>query len=291
MGCGNSKNQIHVVSTGTTVDNTKTGVTLKNNDKSLNDTRGGSASSKASKHSCDSGFDDDGYNKVITESSKPEKIKQIEELFKIPRDLELGVVGQACPQRLSAKDKERLQEQRILATLQQEGLITRPMSRATFGVSFEVIEASSVDNGFLPRRPPARLAKLEKRKKKRKLTEEEIQAKMARAEERRKEREQQRLAKIQAVTMKSDITNALSSQTAHQETVKTETKAKIDQALENREKRMEELKEKLRRKEEHAEAVRRRRALAPIQTNDEEEAELIRSRNFTEDTPIPMIKP
>lgn len=87
MGCGNSKNQIHVVSTGTTVDNTKTGVTLKNNDKSLNDTRGGSASSKASKHSCDSGFDDDGYNKVITESSKPEKIKQIEELFKTPRDL------------------------------------------------------------------------------------------------------------------------------------------------------------------------------------------------------------
>ena len=60
------------------------------------------------------------------------------------------------------------------------------MSRAAFGVSFEVVAAPSGDDGFLPRRPPARLAKLEKRKKRRKLTEEEIQAKMARAEERRK---------------------------------------------------------------------------------------------------------
>ena len=106
----------------------------------------------------------------------------------------------------------------------------------------------------------------------------------------KQERERQRLAKIQAVTMKSDISNAINTQTAFQETVKTETKAKEELALENREKRLNELREKLRRKEEHAEMVRRRRALAPIQPSLEEEAELMRSKNFSEDTPIEVMQ-
>ena len=97
------------------------------------------------------------------------------------------------PQRLSAKDKERLDEQRVIATLREEGLITRPMSRATGGLAFEVTADSTPafarDTllGARPSLPPLRLAKLEKRKKRRrKLTEEDIKSKLEKAEERRK---------------------------------------------------------------------------------------------------------
>ena len=106
--------------------------------------------------------------------------------------IDLGVVGKACPQRYSAKDKERMEEQRILAKLREEGLIQRPMSRASGGMAFEVvadIEADKPSNPFAipsPRRPPVRLAKLEKRKKKKRLTQEDIDAKLAKADQRRK---------------------------------------------------------------------------------------------------------
>jgi hypothetical protein len=94
------------------------------------------------------------------------------------------VTGKACPRRLSAKDRERQEEQRILATLQEEGLIAKPQTQARSGVSFEIVEDSE---HRLPLRPPPRLAKLEKRKKKKKkLTEWDIQVKLEKAEEKRK---------------------------------------------------------------------------------------------------------
>lgn len=94
------------------------------------------------------------------------------------------MTGTAVPRRLSAKDKERQEEQRILATLQEEGLITRPQTRVGNGVCFEIVEESS---NRLPLRPPPRLAKLEKRKKKKKkLTEWDIQVKLEKAEQKRK---------------------------------------------------------------------------------------------------------
>lgn len=62
------------------------------------------------------------------------------------------------------------------------------MSKASAGVSFEVVQETSEMFGVA--RPPARLAKLEKRRKKKKkvLTQEQIDAKLARAEIRRKVR-------------------------------------------------------------------------------------------------------
>ena len=106
---------------------------------------------------------------------------------------DLGVIGRACPQRFSAKDRERLEEQCILAALREEGLIQRPVSRASGGLSFEVVANTSnlpKNDPFAiesPRRPPVRLAKLERRKKKKKnITYDDIQAKLAKAEARRK---------------------------------------------------------------------------------------------------------
>ncbi len=101
-------------------------------------------------------------------------------------------MGKACPQRYSAKDKERMEEQMILAKLREEGLIQRPMSHSAGGMAFEVVVDMEADRPYdpfaipSPRRPPVRLAKLEKRKKKKRLTQQDIQAKLQKAEQRRK---------------------------------------------------------------------------------------------------------
>ena len=51
------------------------------------ESRGGSATSKASHHSTDSGFADNEYNKVITENSDPNVVRTVEEGFETPREL------------------------------------------------------------------------------------------------------------------------------------------------------------------------------------------------------------
>lgn len=87
---------------------------------------------------------------------------------------------------MSAKDKARLDEQRILENLRNEGLIATSKYQAKSGLAFEVVEADKVT--MMPRRAlPARLASLEKKKKKKK-TKEEIAEKLERAEQRRKVR-------------------------------------------------------------------------------------------------------
>ena len=95
----------------------------------------------------------------------------------------------------------------MMASLREEGLIQRPMSRAANGLSFEIVatEPQAGDYMFGPSdmamRRPARLEKLERRRKKKKKapqTEEEITAKLERAERRRKVRKMymQRMRKI-----------------------------------------------------------------------------------------------
>ena len=84
----------------------------------------------------------------------------------------------------AVKPAERVEEKQLLATLHEEGLIQRPIGRGAFTVSFEVM---SEMNGQAVRKPPPRLAKLEcKKKKKKVLTEAEIRQKLERAEQRRK---------------------------------------------------------------------------------------------------------
>ena len=94
---------------------------------------------------------------------------------------DLCLSGLPAPRNLSAKDKARLDEQRILEDLRNEGLIATSKFQAKSGLAFEVVEATT-----MPRRAvPARLASIEKKKKKKK-TKEEIAEKLARAEKRRK---------------------------------------------------------------------------------------------------------
>jgi len=85
---------------------------------------------------------------------------------------------------LSAKsNRPREDEEDILKKLRLEGFLASDTHKAKNGLSFELIDQSSQ-----PRKlPPARLAKLEKRQKKRKLlTQQDIEAKLEKAEIRRK---------------------------------------------------------------------------------------------------------
>lgn len=226
MGCLIGKNQVHVVSDAKRKGDLDS-ESLKSHD------RNGSATSKTSRRSGDSGFDDD----------------------------EAQLIHRDILSRPGKNDLERQAETSILATLHEEGLIQRPIASRAFAVSFEVFAADSEIPGVL-KKPPPRLAKLEKRKKKKKvLTEEQIREKLRKAEERRKEHEQLRLAKIQSL-QKTDIQYAMEKVAQNQKEVEESSKTKEEIAAENREKKLKEKLEKLRLKKEHAAEVRRRKAAA-----------------------------
>lgn len=111
MGCNSSKNKVHIVgavaptslkSPGNVVNSkTKPSSGKKRSKKGSmmgsqgslggvsigSENRQGSASSKVSKHTMDSGFDDADYQNMITENSDPNKVRGIEENFDTPRDL------------------------------------------------------------------------------------------------------------------------------------------------------------------------------------------------------------
>ncbi|XP_074643399.1 uncharacterized protein LOC141900410 [Tubulanus polymorphus] len=221
--------------------------------------RFGSAGSKRSKQSNDSGLGDN-YAHFITENSDPNLVKQVESDFLEKDDLDLCVSGTACPRLLSAKDKERQEEQRVLAALREEGLIARPKSRAVGGLAFEITE----DETDTFKRPP-RLAKLElkRRKKKKVLTEEQIKEKLEKAEERKKLKEAERLARINQLEKNTKTALDTFEQSQKQKEYETleEQQKRIEVALDNREKKLKALREKLRRKAEHAETVRQRKKL------------------------------
>lgn len=100
MGCNSSKNKIHIVGEAPAKANNVSGGTPRPNSErrgsrrpksgrsqggdSLLSDRGNSASSKVSKHTMDSGYEDTEYKHVITEDSDPDKVKQIEEGFDSP---------------------------------------------------------------------------------------------------------------------------------------------------------------------------------------------------------------
>lgn len=223
------------------------------------DDRGGSAGSKKSD---DSGLGDLGeYNHgFITENSDPSKVREVEENFREREDLDLAVTGTTLPTRNSAKDKARLEESMILQKLREEGLISKPNTEKKSGVSFEIVEMNPASHGSkLPALPPLKLAKIEKRrKKKRVLTEEEIQQKLERAEERRKRKEKARLEKIKEMD-KADQTAALESFQDYQKKKEEQVTQKMDSVSDNRERRLREIKEKQLERERRREEVRRRK--------------------------------
>ena len=99
MGCNNSKTKVHVVGAAEPSETHLKGSKLNTKNKkrrkmgsqsslgglSTASDRVGSGTSKTSKHTMDSGFDDN--ENVITEHSDPRVVKEIEEGFDTPRGL------------------------------------------------------------------------------------------------------------------------------------------------------------------------------------------------------------
>jgi len=252
MGCGTSKNQVRDV-TGVPAEphgkqqrRGQRGAPDPDTVSITSQERGGSATSKISRHSGDSGFDDE------------EEQRQRDALLRRPLPL------------LSSKSEQRVEEKQLLETLHEEGLIQRPIGRGAFSVSFEVM--SEFDATV--RRPPPRLAKLECRKKRKKpLTADEIKQKLDQAELRRKEVEQQRLDKIHSLH-RADLLPAIeSTQRQEGEQGAGDGKSKAELVAENRERKLREKLERLKAKEAHAEAVRQRKLAVLMSTMTDDGAD------------------
>lgn len=79
--------------------------------------------------------------------------------------------------------RPRENEDDVLKQLRSEGLLTSQTQTAKSGISFQLVDENATPKRIMP----ARLAKLEKRQKRRKLlTQQDIENKLKRAEERRK---------------------------------------------------------------------------------------------------------
>ncbi|XP_067928281.1 uncharacterized protein [Watersipora subatra] len=221
----------------------------------LTDKRINSATSNTSKHSRDSAFIEGDGDSIIssTESTRARSGR----LKRTLRGLSARSQGSVEP----LKD-----ENSVLQQLRSEGLLLeRATQKAKSGLSFQLLDETNPH-----KKPPARLASLQKREKRRKLlTQQDIEAKLQKAEQRRKEAEAERLGKIQSVTAHSDVHNALATFVEHQKSKNEQVQEKVDIATVNRRKKLKELQEKLKQKEEHAALVReRRKNMGPVKILD-----------------------
>ncbi len=98
--------------------------------------------------STDSGYDEyeEEYSHIITESSAPDLVKQVEAEFKPVELPELLVItGRACTRILSGYQKTKAEEAKILDSLRDEGLLAKPKGKTAGGLSFEVVDAAVVE--------------------------------------------------------------------------------------------------------------------------------------------------
>lgn len=158
--------------------------------------------SAASTRTADSGIISElEEGEILTENSRPDKISNVRAAGR-PCTPELFLEGRACQRLQSGKEKRRTELEnknsesniRTLPPLagDDSSWLERPKTR---GIYFNI--------GLFPetgnvKKAPANLAKLERRKRGKKLTKEELDEKMSRAMERRKEHERKIVEKSQA---------------------------------------------------------------------------------------------
>jgi len=277
MGCGGSKNAV-VPSTGSQAWGDKprsatkgrgggttrpssgktTEVEALGSRQSLRSTGGGgnvrgvsSATSKASAHTCDSGLEADYYGNIITEESDP-SLQQKAQLGSRPATPDLTLSGtQITSRKRSGKART---DQDIIHELKSQGLLSRPVA-AQSGMSFEVMIAPEF--GML-KKPPPRLAKLKKRKtKKRAMTREELEAKLKLAEDRRRRKEAEKLEKLNTVVKEKQVQETQeATEEAQKKTVAVRNASDMERVTENKEARLKAVREKQEKRKARAEQVR-----------------------------------
>uniref|UniRef100_T1IH80 Stathmin n=1 Tax=Strigamia maritima TaxID=126957 RepID=T1IH80_STRMM len=188
---------------------------------------------------------------------------------------ELCILGRACPRRASARVREYADENAVLQTLRDEGLIQKPQLAATGGVSFEVVSIRAGANPEASGRklpPIIQMEKLGQRSKRRKLTKETIHEKLIKAEQRRKQQEEEKLSRI-LVRPKTACLREEAEKL--QDSIRTKMDKKMDLYEENRQKQLQELQERIQLKRQHSAKVRLRKMLNPVSVEEpipEEEA-------------------
>ncbi|XP_038057638.1 stathmin domain-containing protein 1-like [Patiria miniata] len=227
-----------------------------------------SATSKASAHTFDSGLEAD-YGNIITEESDPALVEQTMGGNR-PHTPDLTLQGTQIDVR-KRSGKARGTDQDIISQLKNEGLLSRPVAGQS-GLAFDVMIAPEF--GIL-KKPPARLAKLKKKKtKKRALTKEELEAKLKSAEERRKRKEAQKLEKLNTAAKEKQVHQSLdASEEAQKKEVAIRTTTDMEKKNENKEARLQAFREKQEKRKAHAEKVRLARLArqaegAPTQDTD-----------------------
>ncbi|XP_022089114.1 uncharacterized protein LOC110978426 [Acanthaster planci] len=226
-----------------------------------------SATSKASAHTCDSGLEAD-YGYIITEESDPTLVETVMDRQR-PNTPDLTLHGtQISCRKRSGKART---DQDIIKELKTQGLLSKPVAGHS-GMAFDVMIAP--DFGML-KKPPARLAKLKKKKtKKRTLTKEELEAKLKKAEERRRLKEAQKIEKLNTTAKEKHVHESLdASEEAQKREVAIKNASDMERVAENKEARLQAMKEKQEKRKAHAEKVRlarlaRQAAGAPTQETD-----------------------
>jgi len=149
-------------------------------------------SSAQSTRTADSGFGGGDNERFISENSTVDE-KSRANVDERPVTPELCIEGSQVPRRQSGKDRKKLSSLDALPPITGQSLVQRPQSRAG-NLAFDI----TLDTVNIKKRPGA-LPKLEKRKSKKIMTKEELEEKMKRAEERRKNHEQKLVAKSQSL--------------------------------------------------------------------------------------------
>lgn len=226
-----------------------------------------SATSKASAHTYDSGLEAD-YGNIITEESDP-SMQQGAIQANRPNTPDLTISGTQISSR-KRSGKSRTDED-IIHELKSQGLLTRPVA-AQSGITFDVMIAP--DFGLL-KKPPPRLAKLKKRKTKKKtLTREELEAKLKSAEERRRRKEAEKLEKLNTAAKEKQAHESIDASEEAQKKELVDKNAQImGKVIENKEARLQAMREKQEKRRAHAEKVRLARLArlaegAPTQDNN-----------------------
>jgi len=227
-----------------------------------------SATSKASAHTCDSGLEADYYGHIITEESDA-ALQEKALLAERPNTPDLTLNGTQITTR-KRSGKQRTDED-IIDELKSQGLLSKPVAGQS-GMAFDVMIAPEF--GML-KKPPARLAKLKKRKTKKKtLTKEELEAKLRAAEERRRKREAEKIEKLDTVGKEKQVQESLdATEEAQKKEVAVRSANDMTRVSGNREAHLMALREKQEKRKAHAEKVRQARlarlaAGAPTQDTD-----------------------
>ncbi|KAF0306759.1 hypothetical protein FJT64_021806 [Amphibalanus amphitrite] len=219
----------------------------------------------------DGGLLEAAYGHVITEASPAERVAQVERDFVPPLNLELEVVGRAVPRLLSGYQKNRREEQQVLQSLREEGLIATPAERASSGVSFEIVSASSaaslsgstrcVSAAPATRLPSATLDRLEARRHRHRRTMEPETDQLAK-QRRRRAAEEEKVRKL--LLRKQQVEQGQQQVEELQQQLSMEREASLERrvgsAMDKRRRHLNELRQRLREKHDRVKQAPLRRA-------------------------------